>query len=91
MCLISAWLAWKLHKACDDVVGPDLEASRRRCEDAARLGTEPEETATFAEQLSQYSAILIELESVLRDLASDVLMWFNQDISSPAGMELEAE
>jgi MFS family permease len=25
MCVISAWLAWKLHKACDDVVCPDLE------------------------------------------------------------------
>ena len=25
MCLISAWLAWKLHKACDDVVCADTE------------------------------------------------------------------
>jgi len=25
MCLISAWLAWKLHKACDDVVCTDTE------------------------------------------------------------------
>ncbi len=25
MCLVSAWLAWKLHKACDDVVCTDLE------------------------------------------------------------------
>src|SRR3954466_6693630 len=25
MCLISAWLAWKLHKACDDVVCADAE------------------------------------------------------------------
>ena len=25
MCLISAWLAWKLHKACDDVVCTDME------------------------------------------------------------------
>ena len=25
MCLISAWLAWRLHKACDDVVCPDAE------------------------------------------------------------------
>jgi hypothetical protein len=25
MCLISAWLAWKLHKACDDVVCDDME------------------------------------------------------------------
>jgi MFS family permease len=25
MCLISAWLAWKLHKACDDVVCADME------------------------------------------------------------------
>jgi hypothetical protein len=25
MCLISAWLAWKLHKACDDDVGADME------------------------------------------------------------------
>ena len=25
MCLISAWLAWKLHKACDDVEHPDTE------------------------------------------------------------------
>ena len=25
MCLISAWLAWKLHKACDDVVCADPE------------------------------------------------------------------
>ena len=25
MCLISAWLAWKLHKACDDVVCTDKE------------------------------------------------------------------
>jgi MFS family permease len=25
MCLISAWLAWKLHKACDDVVCTDAE------------------------------------------------------------------
>lgn len=24
MCLISAWLAWKLHKACDDVVCVDM-------------------------------------------------------------------
>ena len=23
MCLVSAWLAWKLHKACDDVVCVD--------------------------------------------------------------------
>jgi hypothetical protein len=23
MCVISAWLAWKLHKACDDVVCVD--------------------------------------------------------------------
>jgi MFS family permease len=25
MCLVSAWLAWKLHKACDDVVCADTE------------------------------------------------------------------
>jgi MFS family permease len=25
MCIVSAWLAWKLHKACDDVVCPDME------------------------------------------------------------------
>jgi len=25
MCLISAWLAWKLHRACDDVEGADKE------------------------------------------------------------------
>ena len=25
MCLISAWLAWQLHKACDDVVCADVE------------------------------------------------------------------
>ncbi|MGQ0559892.1 MAG: MFS transporter [Sphingosinicella sp.] len=25
MCLVSAWLAWKLHKACDDVVCADRE------------------------------------------------------------------
>jgi MFS family permease len=25
MCVISAWLAWKLHKACDDVVCSDME------------------------------------------------------------------
>ena len=25
MCLVSAWLAWKLHKACDDVVCADME------------------------------------------------------------------
>jgi MFS family permease len=25
MCLISAWLAWKLHKACDDVVCAEME------------------------------------------------------------------
>jgi len=25
MCLLSAWLAWKLHKACDDVVCLDME------------------------------------------------------------------
>jgi len=25
MCLISAWLAWRLHKACDDVVCADTE------------------------------------------------------------------
>ncbi len=25
MCLLSAWLAWKLHKACDDVVCADVE------------------------------------------------------------------
>jgi MFS family permease len=25
MCLVSAWLAWKLHKACDDVVCADVE------------------------------------------------------------------
>ena len=25
MCLISAWLGWKLHKACDDVVCADTE------------------------------------------------------------------
>jgi MFS family permease len=25
MCLISAWLAWQLHKACDDVPCPDTE------------------------------------------------------------------
>ncbi len=25
MCLVSAWLAWKLHKACDDVVCTDKE------------------------------------------------------------------
>jgi MFS family permease len=25
MCLVSAWLAWKLHKACDDVVVVDME------------------------------------------------------------------
>jgi MFS family permease len=25
MCLVSAWLAWKLHKACDDVVCVDTE------------------------------------------------------------------
>jgi MFS family permease len=25
MCVISAWLAWKLHKACDDVVCADTE------------------------------------------------------------------
>ena len=25
MCLVSAWLAWQLHKACDDVVCADLE------------------------------------------------------------------
>ncbi|HET9426864.1 MAG TPA: MFS transporter [Allosphingosinicella sp.] len=25
MCLVSAWLAWKLHKACDDVVCTDTE------------------------------------------------------------------
>jgi len=25
MCLVSAWLAWKLHKACDDVVCVDME------------------------------------------------------------------
>jgi MFS family permease len=25
MCLVSAWLAWKLHKACDDVVCTDME------------------------------------------------------------------
>jgi hypothetical protein len=25
MCLVSAWLAWKLHKACDDVVCADPE------------------------------------------------------------------
>ena len=25
MCVVSAWLAWKLHKACDDVVCTDME------------------------------------------------------------------
>jgi hypothetical protein len=25
MCLVSAWLAWKLHKACDDVVCADTD------------------------------------------------------------------
>ena len=25
MCIVSAWLAWKLHKACDDVVCADTE------------------------------------------------------------------
>jgi MFS family permease len=25
MCIVSAWLAWKLHKACDDVVCADIE------------------------------------------------------------------
>jgi hypothetical protein len=25
MCLVSAWLAWKLHKACDDNPNPDRE------------------------------------------------------------------
>jgi hypothetical protein len=25
MCLVSAWLAWKLHKACDDVICADTE------------------------------------------------------------------
>ena len=25
MCIVSAWLAWKLHKACDDVVCVDME------------------------------------------------------------------
>jgi MFS family permease len=25
MCVVSAWLAWKLHKACDDVVCADME------------------------------------------------------------------
>ena len=25
MCLVSAWLAWKLHKACDDVPCVDME------------------------------------------------------------------
>jgi hypothetical protein len=25
MCIVSAWLAWKLHKACDDVVCADVE------------------------------------------------------------------
>jgi hypothetical protein len=25
MCLISAWLGWKLHKACDDVECADVE------------------------------------------------------------------
>jgi hypothetical protein len=25
MCLLSAWLAWKLHKACDDVICADTE------------------------------------------------------------------
>jgi hypothetical protein len=25
MCLVSAWLAWKLHKACDDKVCTDTE------------------------------------------------------------------
>ena len=25
MCLISAWSAWRLHKACDDVVCADTE------------------------------------------------------------------